>query len=187
MNNTSLKEFKNKSPVATQAKSINNKSLSVATAIKRIIEQSSGLNLAKHELTNKTSKEIKEYINELTELLTEEYYNMEIFVLNSGCIPFESGDRVKVIKAFISFSKILLCMPGINEIVFPEDFTDEYTSLLKRTNEAITSVSERIEKIKASQESAYSTEPLEKNLLTLKMLKYHYITALEMPEPDLIS
>ena len=182
----SLKEFKNKLPLEVKSKSTETNKISVAESIERI--QSKNTNIPKIEeidLHKKSYDEIKDFIKELTDHLTEMYYEMEISILNNGYIGFEDGVKVNATKAIISFCKILLCQPGINEITFPEEFIEEYTTLLKRTNEAIIAVSNRIERLKLVENNAPLLNTLEKNLLTLNMLRHHYITALELPEPDL--
>ena len=103
---------------------------------------------------------------------------MELSILVNGCISVEMGKELKNFKALISLCKIVLCIPEFDDITFPENFAEEYTNLLGRTNMAIRSIESRIKKLNKAHDMESLVKVLEKNLMTLTMLRWHYICAL---------
>ena len=129
------------------------------------------------EVTQRIKEHIEESTNEIISLLFE----METIILNKGFIPFEIGAQLKIHKAIILVCKRALFLPKIDEINFPDWFCEEYKSLLARVKKAILSVQERLIRLNNSENEPVKCL-LEKNLLTLKMLYFHYLVTLGIEE-----
>ena len=173
------KDLKN----STSKKKVVKGYLSVADSISRVSSDPNSQTVRDY-LCNKTTSEVKEYIKEATKAIINLYYAMELSILNNGFVSIESGEKVKAIKAIISLCKMALCMPGFNEITLPEEFIDEYTTLLERTNIAIASINSRIKRIAPLDNTQALKNTLERNILILEMLRLHYVYTLGLPEQD---
>lgn len=99
---------------------------------------------SKNKETKDDIKIVKEQLDQAVEELIYLYYEMETAILRDGFIPFETGQRLKILKAIIFLCKKMLSLPDIGEIVFPEEFIEEYTSLLQKANKAIEQVSSQV-------------------------------------------
>lgn len=147
--------------------------LSVDNSIERISAQ------------KKSFAEYKEILNQATQDAIYTLYEMELSILTSSTISLDMGKQLKMSKIIISRCKKELSLPDTDEITFPEDFVDEYVSYLGRANKAIASVTSRIGRLGTMQGIEALLHVLEKNLLTLKMLRWHYVCALGLPQEDL--
>ena len=158
-----------------------NKKLRIVSSIKRISNQS---NEFLTDLSKISTYKVHEKINLITEEIINLFYDMELAILSEGSIPLITGKKLITLKAALTLCKIQLCMPGLNEICFPESFKEEYSLLLERTNKAILAVKTRIDKVKTMEGFDPLKDVIEKNLLRLNMLRMHYITALGLPKTN---
>ena len=155
-----------------------NYSFSFHKSLRRISQQNCNLFRKNQEL--KSADEYKDQLANATDEMVEIFYQMESYILRDGCVPFDTGYKLKILKEIILLCKTILCLPGINQIDLPEELKEEYSSLLSKTNIAIESVEKRIVKIKQIQGSENILSILEKNLMILIMLKSHYYYVLEL-------
>lgn len=147
--------------------------LSVDNSIERISTQ------------KKSFGEYEEILNQATQDAIYTLYEMELSILTTSTISLDMGKQLKMSKIIISRCKKELSLPDVDEIIFPEDFVDEYVSYLGRANKAIASVTARIGRLGKMNGIEALLHILEKNLLTLKMLRCHYVLALGLPQEDL--
>ena len=170
-------------PVKTNTININNE-LRIVSSIKRISTKSNEANKIFYDTSKATIQELNEQINLTTEEIINLFYDMELAILSEGTVSLITGEKLCALKAIISLCKIQLCHPGLNEITFPESFTEEYSRLLKRTNKAIEAMKIRFKKLKMREGTELLKKALEKNLITLNMLRMHYINALGLSETN---
>ena len=183
---TITKENKNYKKINFKTKSnliSPNNELRVISSIKRILTKSNEINKVFFD-TKATPQELSEQLVLVTDEIINVFYDMELAILSEGAVPLIMGEKLSVLKAIISLSKIQLCQPGLNEVCFPESFIEEYSLLLERTNKAILAVKTRIDKVKTIEKFDPLKEVIEKNLLKLNMLRMHYITALGLPDTN---
>ena len=156
--------------------------LRIVSSIKRISTKPNEINKIFYDTSKASPCELHKQIALTTEEIIHLFYDMELSILAEGAVPLMMGEKLYVLKAIISLCKIQLCLPELNEISFPESFVEEYSRLLERTDKAIEAMKTRIEKLKAVKETNLLQNVLEKNILTLNMLRMHYINALGLPE-----
>lgn len=166
-------------PVKTSTLNTNNEH-HIVTSIKRISTNPNEINKIFCNTSKATPEELHKQLHLATDEIINIFYDMELAILSEGAIPLIMGEKLNAFKAIISLCKIQLCQPGLNEISFPEIFTEEYSLLLKRTDKAIKVIKTRINKLKAFEEGKLLKNVLEKNLFTLNMLHMHYINALRL-------
>ena len=158
-------------------------SFSTINSLERFLEKTSSIEEFNDLLfSNKTVIEIKEILESNTRSILNLYYEIELSILDKGCIPIGSGKKIKLHKVVNSLCRIALCLPGFDIITLPESFADEYTSMLNKVNSGISAITERIKKINNNPENKKVIESLNKNLLMLTMLKKHYIDSLGLEE-----
>lgn len=166
---------------SNKTSSINNE-LKIVSSIKRIAGKKDEVNKIFDDVQKASSKELQEKLEIAHEELINLYYDMELSILSQGNISLIMGEKLHMLKAIICLCKIQLCLPGLNTVSFSIAFTEEYSQLLERTDKAIESVKGRIDRLKIIEGTDSLKSVLEKNLLTLNMLRMHYITALGLPE-----
>ena len=159
-----------------------NSELRIANSIKRILSKPNEVNKIFNETSKASIPEINEQISLATDEIINIFYDMELAILSEGSVPLTMGEKLHALRAIIFFYKIQSCMSGLSEIAFPESFIEEYSRLLERTDQAIESMKTRIEKLKKIESTNSLENVLEKNLLTLNMLRMHYISALGLPD-----
>ncbi len=160
------------------------KELRIVSSIKRISTKPNKANKIFYDSSKDNPKELHEQIALATEEIINLFYDMELAILSEGAIPLIMGEKLCALKAIIFLCKIQLCMPRLNDISFPESFTEEYSRLLKRTDKAIYAMKTRIDKLKFVEDTEPLINVLEKNFSTLIMLRMHYISALELPNTN---
>ena len=128
------------------------------------------------------NNEVKELLEITTEDIINLLYKMEESIIINGFIPIDIGEKLKEVRFLNSLYKEVLDIPNIHEIDFPEDFIEEYITLLKKVTLAKDKVIFRIGKLKSIEETSPLLIVLEKNLQMLKMLSFHYLISLELAE-----
>ena len=103
---------------------------------------------------------------------------MELSILKDCCVSLELGKKLRLLKAINLSCRKELSLQNPEEIDLPEKFTDEYKALFDRTINAIDVIKSRIKRLKQINGNRAILEVLEKNLLTLIMLRSHYIHSL---------
>lgn len=136
------------------------------------------LSLIKGEKSKNEVEVVEEQLEQATREIIYLYYEMETEILRNGFLPFEIGQRLKILKAIIFLCRKMLSLPYAGEIIFPKEFIEEYTGLLQKTNKAVEQVGNRINKLSKIDGTNSLKLVLEKNLLTLTMLQAHYIISL---------
>ena len=159
-----------------------NRELRIVSSIKRISTKPNEINKIFYDTSKASPCELHEQIELTTEEIIHLFFDMELSILAEGAVPLMMGEKLYALKAIISLCKIQLCLPELNEISFSESFIEEYSRLLERTDRAIEVMKTRIEKLKTINGSQLLTNVLEKNILTLNMLRMHYISALGLPD-----
>ncbi len=155
-----------------------NKELLVANSIERISNQPKEINKTFSDIAEANCYELYEKVEIATEEIINLFYDMELAILSEGAIPLIMGEKLHALKAVVSLCKMRLCLPGLHEVSFPELFIEEYSLLLERTDKAILAVEMRIDKLQQIEEIHPIKNIIEKNLLTLNMLKMHYVSAI---------
>ena len=156
--------------------------LRIVSSIKRISTRPHEVDKIFYDTSKASPCELHKQIALTTEEIIHLFFDMELSILAEGAVPLMMGEKLYALKAIISLCKIQLCLPELNKISFPESFIEEYSRLLERTDRAIEAMKIRIEKLKTVNGSKLLTNVLEKNLLTLNMLRMHYISALGLPD-----
>ena len=159
--------------------------LRIVSSIKRISTKPNEINKIFYDTSKASHYELHEQIELTTEEITHLFFDMELSILAEGAVPLMMGEKLYALQAIISLCKIQLCLSELNEISFPESFIEEYSRLLERTDKAIEAIKIRIEKLKAVKETSLLKNVLEKNFLTLNMLRMHYISALGQSKTNL--
>ena len=127
-----------------------------------------------------TIEKLWEKYNESIESIINIYYKIELAILTDNFVSFDFGKSLHILKAIHITCKKTLGLSDPDKITFPNEFIEEYTNLLRRTNIAIESVEQRINKLNSIDTRKPVKIVLQKNLLILKMLKWHYIISLEI-------
>lgn len=162
------KTLKN-NPVTLSVSALNRVSSKNLNVIKELIEKS---------IDEKSTDKINELKEEIIDIITRIYYDIEISILSNSCIPIESSKTLESLKKVLMLCNKLTDKEKELEDMLPDSFIEEYKILLDRTKKAIESVKARMEKIKSNDKSSLLLEVLNKNLVNLEMLKTHYIETL---------
>lgn len=131
-----------------------------------------------------TAHEVKDILENITNDIVDIYYQMESNLLKNKTIPLDLGQKLLNRKAIGALCKTVLLIPEPDEITFPEDFINEYTTLLIKVNTAIISVNKTLVNLRLLDSANSLRRLYENNLLTLQMLRFHYISALGLPLED---
>ena len=164
--------------------STTNSELRITSSINRISTKPNEISKLLLDTSKATPQELHEKLNIATEEIINLLYDMELAVLSEGAIPLIMGEKLHALRAIIFLCKIQLCLPQINEISLPEAFIEEYSKLLERTDKAIEAMKIRVNKLQTIEGTDSLKKVLEKNLLTLNMLRMHYIHALGLPDTN---
>lgn len=172
--------------ISLPVKNINNTNteLRITSSINRISTKPNEISKLLIDTAKATPYELHEKLNLATEEIINLFYDMELAILSEGAVSLIMGEKLYTLKAIVSLCKIQLCLPGLNEIYFPESFIEEYSRLLERTDKAIEAVKTRVDKLKTIEGTDSLKNVLEKNLFTLNMLHMHYISALGLPDTN---
>lgn len=138
------------------------------------------INKIQSVLSNERHEEIKEFIEDLISNLIDVFYDVELSILATYSVPLHAGKQINLLKNLIYFCNYINGVANPKKIVFPQIFVDEYNTLLLKTNIAIRSVSDRIKKLSLIKDTKPLFDVLEKNLICLNMLKWHYQVIIAM-------
>lgn len=120
----------------------------------------------------------KDVLETITDEIIKSYYEIEQSILRNGFIPDDLLKRLAALQDLNTSCKKNLKLRDPHKVDFPQEFTNEYSFLILRAENAISRINEQISNDYLNTDrNPYNKETC-RRLETLKLLCLHYKKAL---------